>query len=174
MNTFFIILFSLLITQRLSELSLAHHNARWMKAHGGFEVGGDHYKYIVLIHVGFLASLLAEVALGETTSPSWWMIPFGLFIVAQALRYWCIFSLGKFWNTRIYILPDHSLVKKGPYRWIRHPNYLIVMVEMIAFPIIFGAYSSSVIWSTINFLFLWFVRIPTEEHALHIRVERQE
>jgi len=84
-------------------------------------------------------------------------------------------SLGRFWNTRIYILPQHPLVNKGPYRWIKHPNYLIVMMEFIAFPLIFGAYSTALIWSAINFLFLWFVRIPTEEQALQIiRTEKVE
>ena len=161
MSTFFIILFALLITQRLSELQVAKRNAHWIRAHGGIEVGGDHYKYIVLIHVGFLISLLTEVAFsGMASPPSWWAVPFGLFLCAQALRYWCIGSLGRFWNTRIYVVPEHPLVKKGPYRWIKHPNYLIVMTEFITFPLIFGAYSTAVIWTVINFLFLKFVRIP--------------
>ncbi|RKD24638.1 hypothetical protein BEP19_09700 [Ammoniphilus oxalaticus] len=175
MSTFFLFLYALLITQRLLELRVAKRNSNWMESRGGTEVGQGHYKYIVLIHVGFLASLFGEVALAPTAGlPVWWALPFGLFLAAQVLRYWCIQSLGRFWNTRIYTIPNEPLVKKGPYRWLKHPNYLIVMTEMISFPLIFGAYTTALVWSGINLLFLKFVRIPIEEQALQIRAENQD
>ncbi|WP_134699094.1 isoprenylcysteine carboxyl methyltransferase family protein [Ammoniphilus sp. YIM 78166] len=166
MPSFFLLLFSLLITQRLGELWLAKRNADWMLEQGGYEVGREHYKYIVLIHIGFLSSFLIEVLLFTTTPPAWWVLPFSLFLLAQGGRYWCIRSLGPYWNTRIYILPNSTLVKNGPYRWIKHPNYLIVMTELFVIPLIFGAWYTAFLWSGVNYAFLRLVRIPTEEQAL--------
>ncbi len=166
MSPYFILLFSILVTQRLGELVLAKRNTKWIQEQGGVEVGQSHYKYIVMIHVGFLLSLLGEVLWGEAQAPTWFGVPFLLFSIIQIARYWCIYSLGTFWNTRIFILPEHSPIKKGPYRWVKHPNYLIVMVELLVFPLIFGAYYSAVIWSVVNFAFLTLVRIPVEERAL--------
>ncbi len=166
LHGFFLLLFSLLITQRLGELWLAKRNARWMLQQGGYEVGREHYKYIVWIHIGFLASFFVEVLLFTSTPPAWWSIPFSLFLLAQGLRYWCIRSLGPYWNTRIYILPNSTLVKKGPYRWIKHPNYFIVMTELLVIPLIFGAWYTAILWSSANYAFLKWVRIPKEEQAL--------
>lgn len=165
MNAFFLLLFALLVTQRLGELWIARRNARWMQEKGGYEVGREHYKYIVLIHVGFLASFFVE-SLSYASPPSWWIAPFTIFLAAQVLRYWCIHTLGPYWNTRIYILPNSTLVKKGPYRWIKHPNYLIVMTELLVIPLIFGAYYTAAFWSCVNYAFLRLVRIPIEERAL--------
>lgn len=166
LHTFFLLLFSLLITQRLGELWLAKRNARWMLEQGGYEVGREHYKYIVLIHIGFLSSFLAEVLLLATAPPFWWAVPFSFYLMAQGMRYWCIRSLGPYWNTRIYILPNSTFVKKGPYRWLKHPNYFIVMTELLVIPLIFGAWYTSFFWSFVNFTFLKLVRIPKEEQAL--------
>lgn len=168
MNPFFLLLFSVLVTQRLGELWLARCNALWLRQRGAYEVGREHYKYIVLIHVGFLASLLTESALFKAVPPSWWIVPFLLFMVTQVLRYWCIRSLGPRWNTRIYILPENDLVKAGPYRWIKHPNYFIVIIEILVIPLIFGAYYTAFLWSIVNYAFLKMIRIPTEEQALGI------
>ncbi|RXT08202.1 hypothetical protein EIZ39_12090 [Ammoniphilus sp. CFH 90114] len=142
-----------------------------MLARGGYEVGREHYKYIVMIHVGFLTSLLIEGGVLEATPPGWWILPFALFMGTQVLRYWCIRSLGPYWNTRIYILPESELVKKGPYRWLKHPNYWIVMTEFIAIPVLFGAYYTAFLWTLVNFTFLKMVRIPVEERALGMNKE---
>lgn len=166
MNSYFILFFSILVTQRLGELILAKKNANWIRARGGVEVGRRHYKYIVIIHIGFLLSLLIEVVWGGALTPAWFAIPLLLFCLTQIARYWCIYSLGPFWNTRIYVLPELSLVKKGPYRWLKHPNYRIVMVELFIIPVIFGAYYTAAIWSIVNYAFLTLVRIPVEERAL--------
>lgn len=166
MSSYFILLFSLLVSQRLGELVLAKKNAKWIRSRGGFEVGRDHYKYIVMIHLGFLLSLLGEVIWGGAVSPAWNGIPLLLFCLTQIARYWCIYTLGSFWNTRIFVLPEHPLVKKGPYRWVKHPNYAIVMIELSAFPLIFGAYYTAIFWSIVNYAFLALVRIPVEERAL--------
>ncbi|HJV44573.1 MAG TPA: isoprenylcysteine carboxylmethyltransferase family protein [Bacillota bacterium] len=166
MNTFFILLFCLLIVQRLTELQIAKRNAKHIRTLGGYEIGANHYKFIVLIHIGFFICLLAEVWLESRLLPNYWLIPFIFFLVAQAFRYWCITSLGSFWNTRIYILPNHPLIRKGPYRLFKHPNYQAVLIEFVSFPFIFGAYHTAITWTLINFAFLKWVRIPTEEQAL--------
>lgn len=163
----FLIFFAVLIVQRLLELRVANRNAAWMQAQGGYEVGKSHYKYIVFIHVGFLLSLLFEVTVGGARVPAWWPLPMLILLAAQVLRYWCIMSLGRFWNTRIYILPGSTLLRTGPYRWLPHPNYLIVITEILVIPLIFGAYWTAAIWSVINLAFLLMVRIPIEEQALH-------
>lgn len=168
MNPFFLLLFSLLVTQRLGELWLAKRNARWLQQRGAYEVGQGHYKYIVFIHIGFLLSLFIESALLDSVPPSWWAFPFSIFIGTQVLRYWCIRSLGPRWNTRIYILPENDLVKSGPYRWFKHPNYLIVITEILVIPLIFGAFFTASLWTIINYAFLKMVRIPIEEQALGI------
>jgi len=166
MNGYFIAFFCFLLMQRTSELRLAKKNADWIKQRGGYEVGATHYKYIVAIHAGFFLTLASEVLVLGTVAPSWWLLPLILFFLAQLLRYWCIQSLGPYWNTRIYILPEARLIKKGPYRWVKHPNYWIVITEIALVPLIFGAYYTAIIWSFINFCFLKAVRIPTEEKAL--------
>jgi methyltransferase len=162
----FYLFFILLVVQRIGELVLARKNATWILSQGGYEVGANHYKYIIMIHVGFFLSLLGEVTLTDATPPIWWWIPFLVFVFAQVLRYWCIRTLGSFWNTRIYILPQSRLIDKGPYRFMKHPNYLIVITEFVAIPLIFGAFYTAIVWTLINYLFLRLVRIPTEENAL--------
>jgi methyltransferase len=166
-NHYFLFLFLFLILQRFVELWLARRNGKWVISQGGYEVGKSHFKYIVFIHIGFLVSLFMEVGAGAKP-PTWWMFPCIILILSQFLRYWCIYSLGPYWNTRIYIVPESGLVKKGPYRWFSHPNYLVVITEFVVIPLIFGAYWTAVFWSVINFVFLTIVRIPVEEKALEV------
>ncbi|MBA4493681.1 isoprenylcysteine carboxyl methyltransferase family protein [Paenactinomyces guangxiensis] len=154
------------IAQRLFELQLADKNARWMKKQGGYEAGREHYLLIVVLHVLFFAGIWLEKWGLNAAYPGWWPIPLLLFLLAQSLRIWCIRSLGRYWNTRIWIVPGHSLQVRGPYKYLRHPNYGVVMLEMLLFPLIFGAYYTAVIGSILNALLLLFVRIPAEERAL--------
>ncbi|UOF92534.1 hypothetical protein LSG31_10465 [Fodinisporobacter ferrooxydans] len=165
---FFTIVFSLLIFQRLLELWIAKRNSNWIISQGGYEIGKDHFKYIVLIHTGFLCSLCIEVMTGTASPPDWYTLPFFAFVTVQILRYWCIVSLGHYWNTRIFIVPGRELIKNGPYRWLSHPNYLIVSIEFFLLPLIFGAYYTLAVWPIINYMFLKFVRIPVEKSALEI------
>lgn len=154
------------IAQRVLELQLAQRNARWMKQQGGYEVGSSHYPLILLVHVLFFAGIFVEMIWLDATPPSWWIVPFVLFLLTQSMRLWCIRSLGRYWNTRIWVVPGHTPQVLGPYKYLRHPNYVVVMLEMLLFPLIFGAYLTAGIVSLINALVLLLVRIPTEERAL--------
>lgn len=165
MSKFFISVYVLVILQRLIELVIAHNNATYLRSRGGYEVDAEHYKYIVSLHVLFLMGLLIEVRFLHPVRPSWWVISFSLFIIVQGMRVWCIASLGKFWNTRIFVLPGAKPVKKGPYRFLRHPNYLVVIFEILLLPLSFGAYYTAVIASLFNALILR-KRIKVEEVAL--------
>ena len=164
--TFFYLLTGFVVLQRLLEVAYARSNEKRMKKQGAVEVGAEHYKWIVLLHILFFVSLIAEVAvLGETAGRGWLGF-LSIFILAQVLRVWALASLGRFWNTKILVLPGADKVKKGPYRWIPHPNYIVVALELAALPLIFGAWRTALVFSVANALLLLFVRIPAEEEAL--------
>ncbi|UFJ39235.1 hypothetical protein LOK74_14270 [Brevibacillus humidisoli] len=166
MNLFFLIVIGAVLLQRLAELWIAQRNAAYIREHGGYEAGAEHYKYIVSLHAAFFLSLLLEVLWGQRPLAAYWYLPFGLFLLAQAGRYWCISSLGRFWNTRIMILPDAGRISRGPYRYLRHPNYWIVGIELLTLPLTFSAYATAVLFSLANLWLLVRVRIPAEEQAL--------
>ncbi len=163
---FFTLLISFIILQRLVELYIAKKNEAWMKARGAYEVGREHYKYIVSLHVMFLFSLVAEVYIGEKEMAEWGWLPLLVFILAQCLRFWSIKSLGRRWNTRIIVLPK-DVVRTGPYRFLKHPNYVTVAIEILVIPLIFQAYWTAVIFSVLNAVVLLGIRIPVEERALN-------
>ncbi|GAA4716249.1 isoprenylcysteine carboxyl methyltransferase family protein [Brevibacillus fulvus] len=165
MLLFFGIVYVAVIIQRLWEVGLAKRNAAYIRAQGGYEVGAGHYRYLVALHVCFFLSLLYE-SLQVSRLPQLWWLPFGCFLLAQCGRYWCIASLGRFWNTRIFVLPGASLVNRGPYRFLRHPNYCIVAIELYTLPATFGAYGTAVIFTLLNLWLLLRVRIPLEEETL--------
>ncbi|MZP28313.1 isoprenylcysteine carboxyl methyltransferase [Heliobacterium undosum] len=156
---------SLVLAQRVAELTIARRNARWMTAQGAVEAGQAHYKYLVALHICFFAALMTEVLMLGRKPPQWWMAPAAAFVVAQWLRYWCMTSLGPFWNTRIFVLPGAKAVKRGPYRFFRHPNYLAVITELLCIPLLFGAWMTAAMVSVVN-LYLLSVRIHVEEAAL--------
>lgn len=162
----FYILFSLLLLQRGLELFIAKRNERYLLSKGAYEVGKEHYKYLVLLHVCFFCSLFIEVVYGGYTLTWWSLFPFSLFVIAQIIRIWSIASLGRFWNTKIIILPKANLIKAGPYQYLRHPNYLVVATEILVIPLIFGAVYTALIFSLLNAYILLFIRIPVEEKAL--------
>ncbi|WP_100371647.1 isoprenylcysteine carboxyl methyltransferase family protein [Bacillus sp. FJAT-45037] len=159
------IFISFVVIQRIVEVIIANQNASWIKKQGGYEVGRDHYKYIVSLHAFFFIALLLEISVFKASVPSWSLIPLILFLVAQIGRVWALSSLGRFWNTRIMVLPGAKVVAKGPYRFMRHPNYVIVALELIALPFIFQAYWTALIFSVLNVIILR-VRIKEEERAL--------
>lgn len=162
---FLTILIIIVISQRLVELIVAKENEKWIVRQGGYEVGATHYPFMILLHSSFFIVLIAEVmAFDRSLSPIWGVF-LALFLLAQIGRLWCLFSLGKFWNTKIMILPNANVVKKGPYKFIRHPNYVIVAIELLTLPILFNAYFTAVIFTLLN-LWILSVRIPIEEKAL--------
>ncbi len=153
------------ISQRIVELVVAKSNEVWMKKRGAYEVGKEHYKLLVLLHTMFFLCLLFEVVYFEQKPAMWWFVPFLIFVVAQIGRVWSLVSLGRYWNTKIIILPGASVVAKGPYRYLRHPNYTIVGIEILALPLIFQAYGTAAIFTLLNVAVLS-IRIRQEEEAL--------
>ena len=164
--TFFWIVFGFVVLQRLFEVMYAKSNERRMKQQGAIEAGASHYKWIVLLHILFFISLLMEVWFTETDRGRVWLFFLIVFIAAQILRVWALSSLGQFWNTKILVLPGAEKVKKGPYRWIPHPNYVVVALEIASLPLIFGAWRTALLFTIANALLLLLVRIPAEEQAL--------
>lgn len=157
--------FMFVVVQRLSELMLARRNERHMKRRGAREFGREHYKYIVLLHVLFLVLIVVEVSFFKKTPSPMWPVLIVLFIGTQLLRVWAIASLGVYWNTKILVLPHSKLVPKGPYKFMRHPNYIVVMLEFWLIPLLFQAYITAIVCSVLNVLVLS-IRIHEEERAL--------
>ncbi|RLQ90834.1 isoprenylcysteine carboxylmethyltransferase family protein [Planomicrobium sp. Y74] len=166
MRGFFYIVFIFVILQRLAEMIYAKSNEKQMKKEGAIEAGAAHYKWIVLLHLFFFIALLAEVLYFDLLDNRFWLVFLIVFVVAQILRVWALASLGRFWNTKILVLPGAGKVKKGPYRWLSHPNYIVVALEIASLPMIFGAWRTALVFSAANALLLLLVRIPAEEKAL--------
>ncbi|GAE27539.1 alkylpyrone O-methyltransferase [Halalkalibacter wakoensis JCM 9140] len=163
----------LVIVQRLVEVKIANRNANWIKSQGGYEVGKEHYKYIVALHALFFVSLLIEVSVIDRSFVLWSIVPLIVFFLAQLGRIWALSSLGRFWNTRIMVLPGAKVVAKGPYRYLRHPNYAIVVTELACLPLIFQAYWTAIVFTIAN-AFILSVRIKVEEQALEHATNYQE
>jgi methyltransferase len=161
----FWIMLLILAMQRIAELVIAKRNERWLKSQGGYEVGAEHYKYMVLLHTTWFIAMIAEHYLRSTAlSPIWhvWLL---VILLAQIGRYMVIMTLGKFWNTRIIVVPNAPLIKSGLYRFVKHPNYWIVGTEIAVFPLMFELYITSLIYTILNAVMLT-VRIRVEENAL--------
>jgi len=152
----------LVAIQRLLELRLSRRHERILRARGAVERGREHYPLIVALHVLWLLSTLVESLL---RGPVLWPVPLALFLLVQPLRYWAILSLGENWNTRILVVPGAQLVRRGPYRYLKHPNYVVVAVEIATFPLIFGAWITALVFSVLNAALLS-VRIREENRAL--------
>ena len=160
----FYCILAFVIIQRFIELRIAKRNEKAMLAKGAYEVGASHYKYMILLHTSFFISFLVEVAFIKSSFTPYYAF-LAIFIVLQLLRVWCLASLGTFWNTKIIILPGANVVVKGPYAFIRHPNYLIVCLEIAVLPLMFQAYVTAILFTILNIIMLS-VRIPREEKAL--------
>ncbi|WP_330948964.1 isoprenylcysteine carboxyl methyltransferase family protein [Virgibacillus sp. MG-45] len=154
-----------IILQRLVELVIARNNEKWMKERGGVERGEDHYKWFIILHFLFFLSLLVETHLHGRSAYPFSFFLFSLFFIAQICRIWCIYTLGRFWNTKIIVLPRVALIKKGPYKYVKHPNYFIVGIELFVIPMLFGAYATAIVFPILHLLLLR-IRIPREEKAL--------
>jgi methyltransferase len=172
MNDFFPFLafFIALIIQRIAELFIAARNEKWMKKQGAVEFGVRHYRYMVWLHLLFFASLFFEkLVFNRGLSPIWSLLLL-VFLAAQVVRIWAISSLGKYWNTKIIVLPHTKVIRKGPYRYIKHPNYFVVSVELVIIPLMFEAYVTAIVFTLLNVLMLS-IRIPAEEKALRTLTE---
>lgn len=156
----------LLAGERLVELVVSSRNARRALAAGGVEAGRGHYPAMVVFHAGFLVACAAEPLLWPRPwPPAAALAALAAALLAQGLRWWAIASLGGRWTTRIVVLPGAPPVTGGPYRWLRHPNYLAVAVELLAVPLIGGALATAAV-ATLGNAALLAVRIPAEERAL--------
>ena len=149
----------LVALERLAELALANRNTRALLRAGAHEIGHRHYPLIVLLHFGWLVSVYYFA--DKDAPPVWGWIAF--YAALQALRYWAIVSLGRYWTTRIITLPGAPLVTRGPYRFMRHPNYLVVILEIVALPLAFGELQVASLFSWLNVILIaWRVRIETK------------
>ncbi len=152
---------------RLVELVVAQRNLRWARAQGGIEVGAGHYPWMVLQHTAFLIAAPLEVWLLDRPwipQLAWTMVL--VLVAAMGLRYWAISTLGKRWTTRVVCVPNLPAVTSGPYRFLRHPNYLAVILEIAALPLVHSAWLTAVIFSLLNAWMLK-VRIEVEERAMN-------
>ena len=136
-----------------------------MLARGAVERGAGHYPLMVVIHSLWLVSTLVEGLARGPEFPAWWPLPLAAFLLVQPLRYWAIASLGVNWNVRVLVVPGAKLVRSGPYRYFPHPNYVVVAIEILTFPLIFGAWITAIVFSLLNAALLY-VRIRTENRAL--------
>ncbi|MEV4095532.1 isoprenylcysteine carboxyl methyltransferase family protein [Streptosporangium saharense] len=154
--------------ERLAELVVARRNARWSLARGGVVHGRGHYPWMVVLHTGLLAGCVLEVSLaGRPFVPALGWPMLALVVAAQGLRWWCIVTLGRQWNTEVIVVPGLSPVTRGPYRlrWLRHPNYVAVAAEGLALPLVHGAWVTALTFTVLNAA-LMVVRIRCEEAAL--------
>jgi methyltransferase len=152
--------------ERLVELAVSKRHARWALARGGVEFGRSHYPFMVAVHTGLLAGCVLEVALADrpfVPSLGWPML--AVVLLSQALRWWCVATLGQRWNTLVIVVPGLPLVDKGPYRWLRHPNYVAVVAEGIALPLVHSAWITALAFTVLN-AFVLLKRIQVENAAL--------
>ncbi len=155
-----ILLLGFVTLQRLFELLLSRRNEARLKLRGAVEVGRGHYPFMVALHVAWLAALWL---LAWNVAPN--MLLVAAFLALQPLRYWVIATLGDRWTTRVFVIPGASLIRSGPYRFLSHPNYLIVVLEIALLPLAFGLIWVAVVFSVLNLALLaWRIRI--ERRAL--------
>lgn len=166
------VLVALVALERVAELGVSLRNAAWSFRQGGVESGKGHYPFMVLLHTGLLAGCLLEAIVADRPFIPWlgWTM-LALVVLAQGLRWWCITVLGRQWNTRVIVVPGLSLVAAGPYKWMRHPNYVAVVAEGIALPLVHSAWVTAVAFTLVN-LPLLAVRIRAEEAALESALKR--
>ncbi len=148
----------LVVLQRLGELWYSARNTRALKAAGGVEHGHRHYPVMVLLHAAWLTTIAAGIA----RDPAIRLFPLVLFLPLQFLRLWVLATLGPYWTTRVITLPGAPLVRRGPYRFLRHPNYLIVVGEVAILPLVFGQALTAIVFSLANgALLAWRIRIES-------------
>jgi methyltransferase len=144
------------VVQRVGELMYASRNTRNLIARGGIEYGQRHYPLIVVLH----ASWLVAIAFGIHRDPAVRVFPLICFVLLQALRVWVLATLGRRWTTRVITIPGAPLVHRGPYRFLSHPNYLVVIGEMAVLPLVFGQITNAILFSALNGAVLtWRVRV---------------
>jgi methyltransferase len=165
-QSWFVVLVSLVALERLAELVVSQRNTAWSLAQGGREHGAGHYPFMVVLHTGLLVGVLVEVLVWDRPFvPVLGWVMLALVLLAQGLRWWCITTLGRRWSTRVVVVPGLPLVTGGPYRWFRHPNYVAVVIEGFALPLVHSAWVTALVFTAANAALLR-VRIGVEDAAL--------
>ncbi len=159
----FILFISFIILIRIIELNYSAKNERWLLKNGAVEYGQKHYPVMVLMHVSFLCALIIEYTLKQPGSFNQFLL--ACYFILLLLKVWTIWSLGNFWNTKIYHISGLPLIIRGPYKYISHPNYILVTIEIAIIPLIFHLYYTAVIFSVLNAAMLY-VRIKEEDKVL--------
>jgi len=155
--------------ERVAELVVSKRNLKWALAHGGQESGFGHYPFMVVLHTGLLVACVLEAAFRSFNAALGWSM-LVIVLMAQALRWWCITTLGTRWNTRIVVVAGLPLIDRGPYRWLRHPNYIAVAAEGIALPLVHSGWITAVVFTVVNAVLLLVIRIPAENAAMAVAV----
>lgn len=162
----YLLLIGLVAAERLAELITARRNTAWSLARGGREYGRGHYPAMVALHTALLVGCVVEPwVTGRLFVPLLGWSALAVAVAAQGLRWWCIATLGKRWNTRVLVVPGLPLVERGPYRLLRHPNYVAVVAEGVALPLVHSAWMTALGFTVLNLMLLR-VRIGCEDAAL--------
>jgi methyltransferase len=162
----YVLLIAVVACERVAELVVSNRNLAWSRTRGGIEFGAGHYPVMVVLHTGLLVGCLAEViSLHRPFLPSLGWPMLAIVVAAQALRWWCITTLGRQWNTRVVVVPGAPRVSGGPYRLIPHPNYVAVIAEGVALPLVHTAWITALVFTVLNAALLT-TRITTENNAL--------
>lgn len=152
----------LVAAERLAELFISQRHTKVLLAEGAFEVGRCHYPLIVAVHTLWIAALFTWAATRPVSVAVPWL---AVYLAIQILRVWVMASLGRYWTTRIIVAPQAPLIRTGPYRFLRHPNYVVVVAEIIVLPMVFGAWQIAALFTVLNAIALW-IRIRAENQAL--------
>jgi methyltransferase len=164
--TWYFVLIALVAAERVAELVVSTRHTAWARERGGVEYGRGHYPPMVVLHTALLLGCLVEVLWLDRPFVPWLGWPMlAVVLAAQGLRWWCILTLGAAWNTRVIITPGVPLVRRGPYRWVRHPNYVAVVLEGLALPLVHSAWLTALAFTALN-AWLLTVRIRCENAAL--------
>jgi methyltransferase len=164
--TWYVLLIAVIAVERLAELVVSNRNWAWSRERGGTEFGARHYPVMVLLHVGLLVGCVVEpLAFDRPFIPSLGWPMLAVVLAAQGLRWWCITTLGPQWNTRVIVVPDAPRVVGGPYRFVPHPNYVAVVIEGFALPLVHSAWLTALVFTALNAALLR-TRIKVEDRAL--------
>ncbi len=164
MMTAYVILV-LVSLERLAELAISNRNTKRLLADGAIEVGASHYPFIVAVHTAWIVALFTWASFAPVELSLVWLV---LYLAIQPLRAWVMLTLGRFWTTRIIVPRDVALVRRGPYRFLTHPNYVVVVLEIAILPLVIGAWPLAVLFSLLNAWALW-VRIRAENLSFRSR-----
>ncbi len=159
---YFILFICFLILQRLSELYISSRNEKWLLSQGAVQYGQSHYPYMVAMHTLFIISNIVEYIWGDHAEFS--PVLLIAFLLVLSFKFWALSSLGKYWNTKIYRIPNVYPVKKGPYKLFKHPNYMEVVCEIAIIPLVFNLYYTAIVFSILNAAMLY-VRISEENRV---------